>query len=130
MISYSLIALCQENENEVSNNRSSVNSNNNSSNKNSTPSESEITAVWYNSNDTSSKEFPSNRENIKKEFTNKVEHFVQKESLSENVSTSQIKQVFRKDRKPSNPSCSTDEIGISIDESRAVRFRNNLFVVS
>ena len=111
-------------------NSNNNNNDNNNSNKNSTPSESEITAVWYNSNDTSSKEFPSNRENIKKEFTNKVEHFVQKESLSENVSTSQIKQVFRKDQKRSNPSCSTDEIGISIDESRAVRFRNNLFVVS
>ena len=86
--------------------------------------------MWYNSNDTSSKELSSNRENIKKEFTNNVEQVVQKESLSENVSTTQVKQAFREDQKPSNPSCSTDEIGISIDESLAVRFRNNLFVVS
>ena len=55
---------------------------------------------------------------------------MQKESLSENFSTTQVKQAFREDQKPSNPSCSTDEIGIGIDESRAVRFRNNLFVVS
>ena len=55
---------------------------------------------------------------------------MQKERLSENFSTTQVKQAFREDQKPSNPSFSTDEIGIGIDESRAVRFRNNLFVVS
>ena len=90
--------------------------------------------MWYNSNkcgdDRRSKELPSNRENsIKKEFTNNIEVLVQKESLSENISATQVKQAFREDQKPSNTSCSTDEIGIGIDESRAVRFRNNLFVV-
>ena len=92
--------------------------------------------MWYNSNkcgdDRLSKELPStrSRENIKKEFTHNIEHFAQKENLSERVVTTQVKQAFREDQKPSNTSCSTDEIGIDIDESRAVRFRNNLFVVS
>ena len=88
----------------------------------------------YNSNkcgdDRLGKELTSNRENIKKEFTHNIEHHAQKENLSENFSTTQVKQAFREDQKPSNTSCSTDEIGIGIDESRAVRFRNNLFVVS
>jgi len=87
----------------------------------------EITAVWYNSNkcgdDGLSKELPSIRENIKKEFTHNIEHL-------ENVRTTQAKQAFREDQKPSNTSCNADEIGIGVDESRVVRFRNNLFVVS
>jgi len=90
--------------------------------------------VWYNSNKCGngrlSKELPYNRENMQKEFTHSIEQIAQKENLLERVITTQEKQAFREDQKTSNTSCSTSEIGIGIDESRAVRFRNNLFVVS
>lgn len=85
--------------------------------------------MWYNSNkcgdDRLGKELTSNRENIEKEVTHDIEHLAQKENLPENFSSTQVKQDFRDDPKPSEI-----EIGIGIDESRAVRFRNNLFVVS
>ena len=92
--------------------------------------------MWYNSNkcgeDRLGKELTSNRENIEKEVTHDIEPLAQKETLPENFSSTQVKQAFKDDPKPSNTSCSSsaDEIGIGIDESRAVRFRNNLFVVS
>lgn len=87
--------------------------------------------MWYNSNKSGDdKELTSNRENIKKEFTHTTEQVAKNENLVENFNITQVKQAFREDQKPSNTSCGTDEIGIGIDESRAVRFRNNLFVVS
>lgn len=83
--------------------------------------------MWYNSNKSGDdKELTSNRENIKKEFTHTTEQVAKNENLVENFNITQVKQAFREDQKP----CGTDEIGIGIDESRAVRFRNNLFVVS
>lgn len=90
--------------------------------------------MWYNSNkcgdERRGKDLTSNRENIEKEVTHDIEHLAQKETLPENFSSTQVKQAFRDDLQPSNTSCNVDEIGIGIDESRAVRFRNNLFVVS
>lgn len=92
--------------------------------------------MWYTSNkcgdDRLGKELTSNRENIEKEVTHDIEHLAQKETLPEHFSSTQVKQAFKDDPKPSNTSCnsSAEEIGIGIDESRAVRFRNNFFVVS
>ncbi len=91
--------------------------------------------MWHNPNKAKdgnlARDIPLNRENVKKEFPQDSEHVAQKENVVENFSSTQVKKTCKEEYKQSsNTSCSTDEIGISIDESRTVRFRNNLFVVS
>lgn len=93
-----------------------------------------IAAERYNPNNGNDDRFAkkttsSCREEVKKEFTQESKHVAQRENLVENVSTIQIQQAYKEER-PSNTSSSTDEIDSAIDESRTVRFRNNLFVVS
>ena len=93
-----------------------------------------ITTLGQNPNNTSdcrlATKLAVNRENVKKELTHGIEHVAQKKNLVETFSTIQGKQSCKEENKPSSTSCSTDEIGIGINESRTVRFRNNLFVVS
>ncbi|XP_078383066.1 uncharacterized protein LOC144665664 isoform X1 [Oculina patagonica] len=120
------LTIVKEDENEVRNSKSSFNSNNN------ILKEFQITAVWHNPNKTRNgnlaRDIPLNRENVKKEFPQDSEHVAQKENVVENFSSTQVKKTCKEEYKPSNTPCSTDEIGISIDDSRTVRFRNNLFV--
>ena len=77
------------------------------------------------------KDLALKRGNVKKEITQDNERVAQDENLVENVSTTHVKQACKEECESSNTSWTgTDEIDIGIDESRTVRFRNNLFVVS
>ena len=76
-------------------------------------------------NNRAAKEITSNRENVKDI----------KPAVTQNESFGAVgthRQDCKDEHKPSNTyeSSSTDDVSIGIDESRSVRFRNNLFVVS